>query len=255
MSKTSHLTEADVAAVLDASAEAPSAHARGCAACRALIESARADRDAVAGWLRALDHPVPIVDVRSVLRRAAPTATARTPRTTRVIRIPLWTAAALMAGVTVAAAAMLPNSPVRTFVERMTGDGAHTMAGPPPQRDTTRTVPTVRGVAIVPASEVTITFDSAQWRGDMRVAPSTGAAMTVESDADGPTYTVGADMIVVHNRRTDTAGYHVLIPSGRAVHIMIAGRSAYRWKASTTSAGERSPALVVPLGRDRSVAH
>lgn len=206
-----HLTDAALAALLDpngggAAGNAARVHVAECAACAALVERVRADEAQIAGWLEALDHPVPSVDPRALLRRRRHTAARR---------VAWWGVAATLAGVTAAAAAVAPHSPVRRLVQRL----VHPAHASPPVETRSVAVPasSLSGVEIVPSGPVEIQFASAQSAGVVRIARGNGPALRVEAAGEHGTYVVGHDRVTVTNHATDSASYRVTLPPGEHV--------------------------------------
>jgi len=207
-----------------------------------------ADRD-VAALLRVLDHPVPNVDVAQFMSRAGMPARQGTltpsPHVTASARQPRrWRSAAFVVGTVVAAvaAALVPHSPIRTFLprlERIFVSSSSSRTTPPP----VSAAPT-RGVAIVPVSGIDVVFRATQSGGIIHVlaGPTTRAAVS-GSRAD-VTYGVGPDSLIVDNRAVQTGDYIVTLPHAAQLPLMritVGATVVYRRTPSHTDVPSGTP--------------
>lgn len=241
MQITSHLTEASLAAALErgggAADEAARAHAMECEPCREALTQARAEELEVGLLFNLLDHSPPEINAAEFVTRLASRAKLRDVVSRRHLwhrNVARWTIAAgmLTAGVA-AAAALVPNSPVRRLVNMIVAAspvGAHGESHPAVTEKTAVQSESPRGVEILPHGRTEVVFRSSQTAGAVRVVAATTAQLSVEGDGDGPTYTVGNNAIIVGNRTSDSVSYVVRVPvltDSDAVYIRIARRVMY----------------------------
>lgn len=265
----SHLTEREIAAALDPggggrAGTAARGHASTCAECSALLEEARRDEQRLSAWLTALDHPIPSVDIRDLMNRAAPRGKIRLHSSERehnrvhvkrIGRASWLGVAATVVAVAVAAAAIVPASPVRQLVQRVITSVRHRQQDPaitPTRHD--RSYAQLRGVAIIPSGPVNIVFHSAQQRGAVHIIFGEGSEFSLEADGDGPTYAVGQNAMSVNNRATDSVSYRIHIPAAdetTTVRVTIAGKLRYVHTGRDTATGALSSPpedVVLPFG-------
>ena len=239
MQLISHLTDADLALALDrddgADGTAVRQHIAECESCREALDAAKVDEVEVAGLFRLLDHKAPDIDARSFVGRVVATRTATKSSAPRFRLWPnkgaRWTVAAGILTASVAAAALVPNSPVRQFVRLVAAASpiGHKHSSTAPS-GAVAVLPLPRGVAILPHGRVDVLFRSNQAAGTVRVIAATSSQLSVEGDDDGPTYTVGERMITINNSLSDSAAYIVRVPTigdAEMVYIHIAGRVSY----------------------------
>ncbi len=266
-----HLSEREIAAALDPggggrAGTAARGHASACAECSAVLEEARRDEQRMPTWLSALDYPVPSVDIRELMNRAAargemPVRSRRHMhnrfQVKRIGRAPWLGVAATVIAVTVAAAAIVPASPVRLLVQHVMTSVRHNRkdsVNTRTQHDPSRAE--FRGVAIKPSGPVNIVFNSAQERGAVHIFFGEGSEFSVEGDGDGPTYAVGQNSLSVNNSTTDSVSYRVLIPAAdetTTVRVAVGGKLRYVHTGRSTVTGvlPSSPEnVVLPLGID-----
>jgi len=222
-----HLAESELAAALDpdgggARGYRARVHAAECVPCNAALrEVSEADR-AVAELLRELDYPVPSVGLASVLERAsrgialAGESAWREQEHSRR-RVPARWGVALLAVTAVAAAAVVPTSPVH----RAIASAFHASRQGAVQVPVASAVPSpspaapaaVRGVAVAAPERLDILFRSHQSQGVVHILHGTGARVAIRATGDDAAFSVGADTIVVDNRRDGTSSYDVALPA------------------------------------------
>ena len=245
-----HLTDESIAAALDLhgrdeAGHAARAHVAICAECRVMLESARADERESARLLSFLDHAVPPVDVRQLLDRSSSHRRLRSGsrkllRIGGIGQVPWWIGA-MVAGVTVAAAAIVPYASLRRLVTHHTASARQlrrvVATSPAAGSDALQAS---RGIAIIPNGSAEVVFRSLQGKGMVRVTPGNGAELRVEADGDGPTYAVSQNSVVVNNNASDSISYRVVLPAAArgTVRILIAGTAAYTRGALRERAGE-----------------
>jgi hypothetical protein len=236
---TPHLTDADLALALDrddgAASTAVGQHLTECESCREALDAAKVDEVEVAGLFRLLDHEAPDIDARDFVGRVAARRTAAESIAPGFRlwpnKVASWAVAAGILTASVAAAALVPNSPVRQFVRLVVAASPighkHSSIAP---SGAVMAPPLPRGVAILPHGRVDVLFRSNQAAGTVRVIAATSSQLSVEGDGDGPTYTVGERMISIDNSLSDSAAYIVRVPAigdADTVYIRIAGRVSY----------------------------
>ncbi len=234
-----HLTDESIAAALDLhgrdeAGHAARAHAAICAECRVVLERARADERESARLLSFLDHAVPSVDVRQLLNRSSSHRRVHSGSRTllrigRIGQVPWWIGA-MAAGITVAAAAIVPYASLRQLVTHHTASARQLhRAVTTSSAAGSNALQASRGIAIIPNGPADVVFMSLQGKGMVRVIPGDGPELRVEADGDGPTYAVGQNSVAVNNNASDSVSYRVVLPAAAhgAVRILIAGTEAY----------------------------
>jgi len=240
MQLTPHLTDASLASVLDrdgsTAIESAQAHLMECESCRRDLEKARDDEAEVGRLFGLLDHSPPEIDSTEFFRTIA---TRRNTRKSGVSRSRLWprnvarwTVAAGILTASVAAAALVPNSPVWRLIRMVAAasPNGHRLSSTTSSINAVTQPTSPRGVEIIPHGRVEILFRSSQAAGVVRVSTATTPQLSVEGEDDGPTYTVGQNTIIVNNRPSDSTNYIVQVPEITdvdTVYIHIAGRVAY----------------------------
>jgi hypothetical protein len=260
-----HLPESELAAALDPSGggvrgHRARAHAAECVPCgAALREASEADR-AVAQLLRELDAPVPPVGLASVLDRASRGMALAGASAWRVHdrRRPVsarWGVALLAASAVVAAAAV-PTSPVHRAIAGAFRWSPHAARqGPDPSVAPTSSAPAaVRGVAVAAPEHLDILFRSHQSHGSVHILRGTGTRVAIRATGDDAAFSVGADTIVVDNRRDGTSSYDVALPAvaqvpSVTIHVgdaVVFART--RGEVTTRVAPDATGGYTIPLG-------
>lgn len=175
-------------------------HVAGCGACRARVNAAVSEEDAVFALLARLDHPVPPVRVQTVLARER-------RRRGGALR---WAAGMLLviglAGVAYAA----PGSPVRRWLDDLAQRApGRSDRAPFPANETS--IPAFGGIAVTPGESLVIAFDLTAGNGSVRVSLTDGAEVVVRAPSGAAEYTAGESRIQV-TPRSDAATYDVEVP-------------------------------------------
>jgi hypothetical protein len=158
-------------------------HLAGCAACAAELEELRLSAGGLAAALAHADLPAPTDAARAAVarRRAAPAGL-------RTARRALLRAALLVLGVAGAAAAAVPGSPVRRWIERAVAPAPAPAPAPP-----VRTAQPEPAAEEAPAAGVSFPVENARVRvvirgagPALRVRTRVSSGSTVEVSATGP---------------------------------------------------------------------
>ena len=243
---TQHLTDETLAAALDRGgssiAESVRLHVMECESCRKVLAAATIDDAEVGKLFGLLDHEPPATAAeefasRIASHRNAVRASSRRNRT-RSWNLARWAGAAGLFTASVAAAALIPNSPVQRLVRFVIAASYSDHSPMDTARKAVNTSPLPRGVEIIPHGRVEVLFRSTQAAGTVHVVPSTSPQLSVEGDGDGATFTVGESTIVVNNRPSDSISYIVRLPltgSADAMSIRIAGSLVYSNSDNTST--------------------
>ena len=181
-----HLEEGQLEALLDgelveAEALAARQHVAECAECRSALDGLQQDEKWLHGVLGALDHPLPHRTAREIIARATPQRSAS------------WRWAAGMALLVVAAgtAYAIPGSPLRPWVDRVTGRSA----GEPVARQESGAA----GVSVEPGARFSIVFPQPQARGMVVVTLTDRPAIEARRSGvdSSATYSVEVDRLVI----------------------------------------------------------
>lgn len=271
-----HLDDADVAAALDTIPSSQGtralAHAAECAQCGVLLTKTRDADAAVRYLLHAVDHQPREMAIGDIVAAASQPAAygshrphgahGQLNRAAGLRRFPqralrLGVGAGIL-GVAVAAAAAGPRAAVHDFWARLVGDNSHAYTERSEATGAARVTYTaprraMRGVTIVPTDSIVVTFKSSQRTGVIRVARSSTGQVEVVASADGPTYVVGSNTIVVSNGLADSASYDIKLPDSRSltmVRIQVGMKVVYDRAAARvlvpTAAGPNGE-IVLPL--------
>jgi hypothetical protein len=231
-----HLRDHDIEALAGgelppASEEAARRHVLECADCSRQLARWHEDEEHTRRLLERIDHPAPPVSVDALIARAR----QRRPRW----RVPIAAgiAAALIAG---AAAAAVPGSPVRRYVERVL-----TAMHPGAPRGTAGEVRVpernvASGIAFVPTQSVEVTFREVQGVGAIRITLGDSPTLRVTHAEGTAGYALTDSGIVVDNAHS-SASYQITIPRGAALVRVRAGNRVVFAKE-----GSRIRAAVTP---------
>lgn len=203
-----HPDEAVLARLVDgepgAGAEELHAHLRGCAECRAHVETARAEAEWLERRLRALDHVPPAVTVAEVVRRAG----------RKRFGGPLgWAASVALALGLGGVAWAAPGSPLPGLARRVVALVSGEAARAPGQAE----VPAAgvlradAGIALPPGPELVIVFGPASSEGSVRVWLADGREVEVRAPTGAATFTAGEQRVLV-DRAGEPAEFEVRIP-------------------------------------------
>ncbi len=204
-----HLQSDELAALADgestnARAEEATRHLAECSECAGRVERFERTHLYVAQLLQALDHGVPDVSADAVIARA------RRRPTRRRGALAAGIAALLIAG---GAAATVPGSPMRRYVERvLAGDRSLVPQRPSvAARGGDRTVNGASGVAFVPVAGVDVVFRDAQSAGAILITLSDAAALRITHEGGSAGYALTGDGVFVENAAS-SASYHITLP-------------------------------------------
>lgn len=200
------------------------------------------DDERVFALLNALDHPPPKVTARDVMLRHRARQQRRARRLAAAVAV-------AVAGTGVAYAA--PGSPVREWVRAaVTGrlsTGRIPETPPTAAPNTQVGEAPMSGVAIVPGERFRIEFVARQAIGEIRVALTDAAEVSVTASAGGANYTAEADRLVIDNRG-GSASFDVALPRrAERIDVVVAGRSVL------AKTGGRVAAPGATLGQGRYV--
>lgn len=222
-----HIDEGEAAAAIFATGQNPELEARvrshiaSCEACAGRLESLRAaDRDA-GNLLSLLDVPVPIVSRQQILRAGKQTAG-------RFIGGPYRRAAAVIAFMVIAtaAAAAIPNSPIRHLITRFRDSlgqqsadvAGHSTAGPAGAVSP--------AVLIVPESTLDVVFAREGTAGVVHVRLVDGDQVSLSSPDGGSRYGVSSGRIDID--QSSRGSFELALPKSLPrVRILIGGKMAF----------------------------
>ena len=213
----------------------------------------RTDEEDVHELLRHLDHPMPQVDVHSLMQRAQ-----RQPQR--------WSGFSRAAGVLLmlgigGVAWAAPGSPLPGLIAKAAAwigvetnnktAAVPTTAGPtvtPPVIVPAK--PHVAGVAVAPGSNLVVSFTSSQDIGDLRISLADVPDVSVRTETGAATFTASDGRLVVSNAGSQ-ASFDIEVPVGAArVEIRVAGQLRYVKNGSgitSATATRLGDLYVVPL--------
>ena len=195
------------------------AHIAQCSQCAIRQGDFAATEDEIESSLRLLDSPVAKADVGAIIRRAKRGRTAT-----------LWRIAAGIAFLaTAGAAAAMPGSPIRAWINRGSVERPTVSPPPAPQPVSREMVAApVAGISIEASDSITLIFDADQSQGRIRVTFGTGSELRVSAAGGGASFEVRSEGLRVRNRGS-SASYEVIIPAtARSVGIRVADRWVFR---------------------------
>lgn len=213
-----HLTEADLERLTDGEitsvgGELAHRHLTACAECAEALALRRARHREVAELLRTIDDAPPIVSLDQLIVQA------------RRGRGPRWGAiAAAIAAVgvaMVAAAAAVPNSPLRAYLAHL--GIPHRAAPTVDQSPESR----VASVGFAPARVVNVIFESPQQSGEIGVTLGDSPLVRVAHRSGSASYTLTPDGVLIGNAGSG-ASYEVTLPrSAPVVRIRVDNRVVF----------------------------
>jgi hypothetical protein len=211
-------------------------HLAECSECGQRLRRLRASNEDMAQLLREIDHPMPPVSLAAVLARAA-----QRRRTRRRGALAAGLATLVIAG---AAAAAVPGSPVRRYVERVLIG----QAGPQARRASTarpstallgvrQTAPS--GIAFVPVGDVEVRFREVQRAGTIRIRLTDATAVRITHVGGSAGYVLTAGGVSVENAGSG-ASYDITLPrTGAPAVVRVSDRVVFSKSDSAIS----TPAL------------
>lgn len=220
-------------------------HLASCAACARALDDLRWEDASHAHELTLLDHAVPRVSVEALMARA---------RTRPRRRTGLLAASVGFLVIAGTAAAALPGSPVRAYVERfLASDRAPSMtpptrvAGPPSQPGAPQAP---AGVAFVPGRGVDISFDAPQDAGTLRLSTMPGSSVRITHRGGAAAYRLTADGVSVGNTGS-SADFELVVPvSVSRVRVRVGTRTVFDKEGATirtTASRDSAGVYVIPL--------
>lgn len=217
-------------------------HLEDCGPCRARLDEGRTEEEEMARILRALDHPVPVLEPEAIAARARATGSA-SPTWGR------WAAGVLLALLVSVGAYAAPGSPLPGWWDAF----YRSLSGPAP-REVGISDSSVSGVSVAPGEDLTVVFRVPPGGGVVRIALDPGSEMVVEASEGSASYTSAEGSLVVDAREAG-ASFQVRIPrQAPRVEILVGRRSVFLKDGDrivTESAGTGDPSLgpwLVPLG-------
>jgi hypothetical protein len=221
-------------------------HLEGCDACAARQRGLQLAGRRIGEWLGLLDHPAPAVDVETVTRRAGGRL-----RPARPGLVAAAVATVLLAAV--AAAAVIPGSPLRRFVASVLEERSPVEA--PPRPEPAPRPPPASGVAFVPEPDLEVVFLRSQPEGAIRISLAETPEVRVRVVGGRAAYELDPARLVVDNEG-EAGTYEVRLPRDLPrVRVRIGDRVVFEKRAAAITGDflERRETYVVPFG-DRAGA-
>jgi anti-sigma factor RsiW len=220
-------------------------HTANCPDCRAMVERARLDEQAVNSLLRQLDHPMPPMRATAVLSAAQPSS----------MRWLRYAAALLLISATLGGVAYAASgAPLPEFVQRIvtrlrtsprrvpsvsSGAGSVPVAVTPPPAQ-----PGAAGVAVAPGRSLTILFATSRTGGMAQVTLTDDEDVSVRAPSGAAEFTSTDGRLAIVNRASNVV-YEIGIPRNAAhIEIRVDGRRLFvldgqRITSSAVAAGGR----------------
>ena len=214
------------------------AHLRECPVCRERLAAAEHDQAEIFALLRRLDHPTPALNAEVLA------AKARAARHTWGS----WAAAVLLFLGIAGAAAALPGSPVRRWIQTAAAriGGAERPVSSEPRGSTEQAA----GIAAVPGREFVVSFNSPEQGSHARVSLTDGAEVVVRAPSGAASFTSDAERLVVDNHGSG-ATYEIEIPrTAPHVEIRVGGNRIFLKEGSrvvTKTPAEDGQHYLLPL--------
>ena len=203
-----HLTEADLERLTDGEitsvgGELAHRHLTACAECAEALARRRAQHREVADLLLTIDDAPPFISPDQLIAQA------------RRGRGPRWGAiaaaiAAVGVAMVVAAAAAVPNSPLRAYLAHL---GIRHRAAPAVDQSPESRV---ASVGFAPARVVNVIFESPQQSGEIGVTLGDSPLVRVAHRSGSASYTLTPDGVLIGNAGSG-ASYEVTLPRSAAV--------------------------------------
>jgi anti-sigma factor RsiW len=220
-----HLVDEEIQRILhgelkDEPRRASLRHLGECAGCRARVEeAARAEQDIFA-LLEQVDHPIPPVSIKNLMR------------TTRQGRGMGWTRRAAVIALVVGGAGVAyaaPGSPLPRWINSI----ATALAGEHPSQPPGHTAPRREavtpesGIAVAPGRRFTIAFTSDQPSGAATVRLTDGSNIVVRAVNGGAVFRTDTGRLTISNNRS-VADYEIDLPrTAPWVEILVARRRLF----------------------------
>ena len=215
---STHLTEAELMALADGEPSAWRTEAREhlvvCSSCALAVAEARVEDEVDAALLRMLDHAPPIVDVAALI--ASP---GRPESRRRVSAIAAGIGLLFAAG---AAAAIVPGSPVHSYVASLLRRGSSAQM-PPVSAPRPGSAPPVAsrpmGVAFVAGTDVEVVLRAPQRVGEMRITLADAPLVRLTHRDGEAAYLLIPNGVLIENAGSH-ASYDLALPRN-AVHARV----------------------------------
>jgi hypothetical protein len=240
-----HLTDDQIQRIMHDELAAPAAsevrrHLAECSSCQAVMDQAQHDERWVLDRLAALDH------ARPVLRAADITTIARSQRGSTWGR---WAAGILLASGLAGAAYAAPGSPLPKMLARLLQSDTRPVEVPALPRPAGRDASQV-GIAVLPGTRLTISFETARTGDTARVFLSDDGDVVVRARGGATSFDSDPERVrIVH--RGSPGWFEIGIPrAAPLVEIEVAGRRILRKEQARLSAEVAADALgryLIPL--------
>lgn len=219
-----HLTDEQVQRFVDEQTAEPDRrslekHLAPCGECRERLAVARRATEEVLGRLRAVDHPVPLVDAQAVIGLA---------RRRGRLGFGRWAAAILLTFGLAGVAYATPGSPLPGWIKALS-TWVRPESDPPANPAESRPTPTPAsaGISLLPGEKLAILFQLGSSGGTAHVSLTDGADVVVRARSGAAGFTAGDNQLVVVARE-DTASFEVQIPrSAPRVEILVRGHRVF----------------------------
>lgn len=204
------------------------AHLERCESCRARAHALARDASDVDEALHALDVALPKVTAEALIARAG----RAEPALRRVLRLPRWAAAALLAAGVIGVAYAVPGSPLRAWVDAAIERAGSGGAPEPSPRETGPPSPTptavprdpggpgVSGVSLEPGEHLLIVLEGFPSEANVLVRSVDGREVVARTTRGTATYALGRDRLVVR-AQDPTATIVVEVPEATADRVEI----------------------------------
>ena len=225
-------------------------HVAQCAECRSLVSEAKVEEARIFDLLGAADHPVPRVDVETMLASAG----GDTRRWGR------WAAGLLLGLVGAGAAYAAPGSPLPALAHRVVEWIGRSPAQPvvvAPEEPISPALPeagAAAGIAVAPGDRLAILFLRDQLDGMAIVSFSDSGDVVVRAQRGTARFTSDVNRLSIENAG-DSARFDILIPRGSPwVEIRVHGRRVFLSHVSrvvTAAAPDADGRYLLPLAASR----
>lgn len=232
-----------------AEAAAVRAHVDRCETCAGILSALLLEDRQVEAVLRALDHPVPVVEVETVRERGRAGAPAGLSRRA------LLAAALAFLVLGGGSAAAMTSGAVRGFVRRIWHEavqGRVSRVRAAPDQPVAGSSALGSGIAFAPGRHVVIDFVAAQARGSVEITTTTDSLVRIDPVGGRASFSLSSSGVRIDNTGA-TASYRISLPAGLAeARVRVAGRTIAEQRNGGLSAvpgGGGGTRLVVPLAR------
>lgn len=223
-------------------ADAALAHIAQCHPCASRQSNQAAADGEIESSLRLLDYPVATADVGAIIRRA------KRGRATSLWRLAAGVAFLATAG----AAAAMPGSPIRAWINRGGLERASISPAPAPGIVSPQpNTPHAAGISVEASDSVTLSFDADQTEGSIRITLDTHSELRVKASGGTAGFEIRSNGLRVRNHGS-VANYEVMVPTAaKTVRIRVADRWVFRKSGESITKAprrEQDGSYVVKLG-------